>query len=157
MYRTCLQPEGHHYVLGYLFCIFTAPALMVSPEVHANQGRGAVVFSAGFWRAADGDTLWSDHLEPIWWLLLTQKEGAAVKPQISQTAWWREKAKKFTIAEDTLRDQTLGKTFHGHTFIPWKRCKRHYTKYIDTLEQTHWHTCRPLHNLMHANAQTAWG
>lgn len=32
---------------GFLFCKFAAPALMVSPEVHADQGRGAMVLPAG--------------------------------------------------------------------------------------------------------------
>lgn len=159
-------------MLGYLFCIFTAPALMVSPEVHAHQGRGAVVFSAGFWRAADGDTLWSDHLEPIWRLLQTKKEGLAVKPQISQTAWWwerqregeggreRRKSKKVynsrwhTSLEDT---SPWAKPFMDTQFILWKGCKLHYATYIDTLKQIHWHTCRKSHNLSHANTQTAWG
>lgn len=35
-------------MLGYIFCIFIAPALVVSPEVYTDQGRDAVVFSAGF-------------------------------------------------------------------------------------------------------------
>lgn len=31
----------------FLFCKFAAPALVVPPEVHADQGRGAVVLPAG--------------------------------------------------------------------------------------------------------------
>lgn len=79
--------------MGYLFFIFTAPALVVSPEVYADQRRGAVMFLAGLWRAADGDALGGDHLKPLWWLLPIQGNGAAIKPQISQTAC-REKERR---------------------------------------------------------------
>lgn len=140
--RTCLHTVIN--VLGYLFCIFTAPALVVSPEVHADQGRGAVMFPAGFWRAADGDALRSDHLKALWRLLPIQRDGAAIKPHISQTAWWREKKtsrrrrrsgkKEFIMSKDTLRHQSSGKIFYGHTFTPWQGCK---LKYTDTLALTH--------------------
>lgn len=96
--RTCLNTVIN--VLGYLFYIFTAPALVVSPEVHADQGRGAVMFPAGFWRAADRDALRSDHLNPLWRLLLIQRDGAAIKPHISQTTWWRERKKEEEGAEE---------------------------------------------------------
>lgn len=136
--RTCLCTVINF--LGYLFCIFTAPALVVSPEVHADQGRGAAMFPAGFWRAADGDALRSDHLKPLWRLLPIQRDGAAIKPHISQTTWWREKKKRrrgkkeFTMSKDTLRHQSSGKIFYGHTFTPWQGCK---LKYTDTLALTH--------------------
>lgn len=66
---------------------------MVSPEVDADQRRGAVMFPAGLWRAADRDALGRDHLKPLWRLLPIQGDGAAIKPQISQTAC-REKGRR---------------------------------------------------------------
>lgn len=146
-------------MLGYLFCIFTAPALMVSPEVEAHQRRRAVVLPAGFWRAADGNTLRSDHLEPVWRLLPTQRDGAAIKPQIAQTAWRQKRESEREKVYNRRRHKSLGETFHGHTFTPGKGCKLIYTTFIDTHKQTHWHSCRPTHShtLMHANTQTAWG
>lgn len=48
-----------------LCSVFTSPALMVSPEVNADQRRGALVFPAGLRRAAGGDALRSDHLQPV--------------------------------------------------------------------------------------------
>lgn len=68
-------------------CVFTSPALVVSPEVNADQRRGALLLPAGLWRAAAGDSLRSDHLQPVWRLLLAQRDGVSIKPQISHTAW----------------------------------------------------------------------
>lgn len=73
----------------YLFAIFTAPALVMPPEIHTDEGRRAVVFSAGFWRAADRDALRADHLKTVWRLLLVQRHGVPIKSQIPQTAWQR--------------------------------------------------------------------
>lgn len=67
-------------------CVFTSPALVVPPEVNADQRRGALLFPAGLWRAAAGDSLRSDHLQPVWRRLLAQRDGVSIKSQISHTA-----------------------------------------------------------------------
>lgn len=96
----------------------------MSPEVHTDQGRGAMMSPAGIWGAANGDALRSDHLKPLWSLLQIQGDRAAVKPYISQTTWYREREEKeqeekyekqeFTMPKDTLRHQSSGKIFYGH-------------------------------------------
>lgn len=106
---------------------------MLSPEVHTDQRRRAVMFPAGIWGAADRDTLRSDHLKPLWRLLSVQGDGAAIKPHVSQTAWWRwrkkeeEEKKKFTMPKDTLKHHSSGKIFYGRTFTPRQGCKLKYT------------------------------
>lgn len=80
----------HAFALRTRLClhrVFTSPALVVSPEVNADQRRGALVLPAGLRRAAGGDALRSDHLQPVWSLLLIQGDGVPVKSQISHTAW----------------------------------------------------------------------
>lgn len=89
----------HHFLDVFVFvtyfprrwlcprCVFTSPALVVSPEVNADQRRGTLLLPAGLWRAAAGDSLWCDHLQPVWRLLLAQRDRVSIKPQISHTAW----------------------------------------------------------------------
>lgn len=77
---------------GYHVCVafFTSPALVLSPEVNADQRRGALVFPAGLRRAAGGDALRSHHLQPLRVLLLVQRDGVPVESQISHAAWTQE-------------------------------------------------------------------
>lgn len=77
---------------GYHVCAacFMSPALVVSPEVNADQRRGALVFLAGLRRAAGGDALRSHHLQPLRVLLLIQRNGVPVESQISHAAWTQE-------------------------------------------------------------------
>lgn len=94
---SCMFREG-----GY---VFTSPALVVSPEVNADQRRGALLLPAGLWRAAAGDSLWSDHLQPVWRLLPAQRDGVSIKPQISHTSWvgkWRQTLKAGNKTHSTL-------------------------------------------------------
>lgn len=69
-----------------LSCVVMSPAFVVPPEVNADQRRGALLFPAGLWRAAAGDSLRSDHLQPVWRRLLAQRDGVSIKSQISHTA-----------------------------------------------------------------------
>lgn len=98
---------------------------MVSPEVNADQRRGALVFPAGLRRAAGGDALCSDHLQPVCSLLLIQRDGVPVESQISHTAWAEE--------EDTVRN-----SHNAHrTLVNTGKCDGKLNKSINQCANLH--------------------
>lgn len=99
---------------------------------------------AGIWRTAGRNTLLSDHLKPIWRLLPIKRDGAAVKPDISHTAWWRNENKqknKKTVRMKRKRNVKC-QTTHWDT-SPRAKCfidtHLHCSRYV-ILKCRHWHT-----------------